>query len=150
MEWQDLFQRWGQPSTEARIEIRDYLLRPDQLTAKEIKHYDESAEQTIKELEETAAALREYRLALAARYAELSTMPYTLRLELIRERGRKGPVTYWLRLVRHYEDGHEEKEQETKYPGTKRHEAIKAYREELKARPGIETKLDIEKRRWEH
>lgn len=150
MNWQDLFQRWGQPSTEARIEVRDYLLRPDQLTAKEIKHYDESAEQTIKELEDTAAALREYRLALAARYAELSTMPYTLRLELIRERGWKGPVTYWLRLVRHYEDGHEEEEWSKDWPGNERHKALKAYREELKARPGIETKLDIEKSRWEH
>lgn len=148
--WLSLFQRWGQPSTEARIEVRDYLLRPDQLTAKEIKYYDESAEQTIKELEETAAALRGYRQALAARYAELSTMPYTLRIELIRERAWKGPVTYWLRLVQHYEDGHEEKEQETKYPGNKRHEAINAYRAELKARPGIETKFDIEKSRWEH
>ena len=29
-------------------------------------------------------------------------------------------------------------------------ELKKAYREELKARPGIETKLDIEKSRWEH
>ena len=148
MEWQDLFQRWGQPSTEARVEIRDYLLRPDKLTAKEIKHYDESAEQTIKELEETAAALREYRLALAARYAELSTMPYTLRLELIRERGWKGPVTYWLRLVRHYEDGHEETEQETKYPGTERRAAISAFESMQKQRPGIECNMDISKKSW--
>lgn len=149
MNWQDLFQRYGNPSTEARIEVRDYLLRPDQLTAEKIKHYDDSAAQTIKELEETAAALREYRQALAVRYAELSTMPYTLRLELIREKRWKGPVTYWLRLVRAYEDGHEEKEAETSYPGNKRHEAIKAYQAALKARPGIEAKLDIEKSRWE-
>lgn len=149
MTWQDLFRRYGQPSTEGRVEIRDYLLRPDQLTAKDIKSYDDSAARTIVELEETAAALREYRLALATRYAELSTMPYTLRLELIRERGWKGPVTYWLRLVRHYEDGHEEKETEISYPGNERHKALKAYREELKARPGIESKLDIEKSRWE-
>ena len=149
MEWQSLFQRWGQPSTEARIEIRDYLLRPDQLTAKEIKHYDESAEQTIKELEETAAALREYRLALSVRYAELSTMPYTLRLELIREKRWKGPVTYCLRLVRHYADGHEENEWSKDWPGNERHKALKAYRAELKVRPGIEAKLDIDKSRWE-
>ena len=149
MNWQDLFQRWGHPSTEARIEIRDYLLRPDQLTTRDIKSYDESAARTIQELEETAAALRGYRQALAVRYAELSTMPYTLRLELIREKRWKGPVTYWLRLVRAYEDGHEEKEAETSYPGNKRHEAIKAYQAALKARPGIEAKLDIEKSRWE-
>lgn len=149
-DWKDLFQRWGNPSTEARIEIRDYLLRPDQLTTRDIKSYDESAARTIQEMEEAIAALRGYRQALATRYAELSAMAYSLRLDLIRERGWKGPVTYWLRLVRHYEDGHEEKEQEIKYPGNKRREAIKAYRAELKARPGIESKLDIEKSRWEH
>ena len=77
-------------------------------------------------------------------------MPYTLRLELIRERGWKGPVTYWLRLVRVYADGHEETEWEKDWPGNERHKALKAYQEELKACPGIETKLDIEKRRWEH
>lgn len=150
MTWQDLFQRWGQPSTEARIEIRDYLLHPDQLTAKEIRHYDESAAQTIQELEDTAAALREYRQALAERYAALEAMPYTYRLELVRERAWKGPVTYHLRLIRCYADGHEEKEAFRTYPGTQRHQAIKDYKAQLKARPGIEAKMDIEKSRWEH
>lgn len=150
MNWQDLFQRWGHPSTEARIEIRDYLLRPDQLTTRDIKSYDESAARTIQELEETAAALRGYRQALAARYAELSAMAYSLRLDLIRDRGWKGPVTYWLRLVRVYADGHEEREWSKACPGNERHKALKAYREELKARPGIETRCEIEKAAWEH
>lgn len=150
MNWQDLFQRWGQPSTEARIEVRDYLLRPDHLTTRDIKSYDESAARTIQEMEETIAALRGYRQALAARYAELSAMAYSLRLDLIRERGWKGPVTYWLRLVRVYADGHEEQEWSKNWPGNERHKALKAYREELKSRPGIETRCEIEKSRWEH
>ena len=149
MKWQDLFQRWGHPSTEARIEIRDYLLRPDQLTTRDIKSYDESAARTIQEMEETAAALRGYRQALAARYAELSAMAYTYRLELVRNRAWKGPVTYHLRLIRCYADGHEEKEAVKTYPGPERHKAIKDYQAALKARPGIETRCMIEKSRWE-
>ena len=105
---------------------------------------------TIQELEETATALRGYRQALAARYAELSAMAYSLRLDLIRDRGWKGPVTYWLRLVRVYADGHEEREWSKDWPGNERHKALKAYREELKSRPGIETRCDIEKAAWEH
>ena len=148
--WQDLFQRWGRPSTEARIEIRDYLLHPDQLTTKDIRHYDESAARTIQEMEDAVEALRGYRQALAARYAELSAMAYSLRLDLIRDRGWKGPVTYRLHLVRVYADSHEEREWSKDWPGNERHKALKAYREELKARPGIETRCDIEKKRWEH
>lgn len=148
--WKALFQRWGQPSTEARIEIRDYLLRPDQLTTRDIKRYDESAARTIQEMEEAIAALRGYRQALAARYAELSAMAYSLRLDLIRDRGWKGPVTYYLRLIRVYADGHEEQEWSKDWPGNERHKALKAYREELKSRPGIETRCDIEKAAWEH
>lgn len=149
-DWKDLFRLWGGVSKEADIRISGYLIRPDCLTLDRIQRNDESAARIIADCEKIAEELKGYRQALAARYAELSTMPYTLRLELIRERGWKGPVTYWLRLVRHYADGHEEKETETSYPGNERHKALKAYREELKARPGIETKLDIEKSRWEH
>lgn len=149
MNWKDLFQRFGQPSTEARIDIHGYLRLPDRLVAKDIKFCDESAARVIQECEETAAALREYRQALAARYAQLSTMPYTYRLELKREKAWKGAVTYYLRLLRVYEDGHEEIEQRAEYPGTARHKAIKDYQAALKTRPGIDAVMNIEKGRWE-
>lgn len=150
VDWKNFFRRYGGVSKEADIRISGYLIRPDCLTRDRIRWNDESAARIIADCEKIAEELRGYRQALAARYAELSTMPYTLRLELIRERGWKGPVTYWLRLVRVYADGHEEKEWSKDWPGNERHKALKAYREELKARPGIETKLDIEKLRWEH
>lgn len=148
-DWKDLFRRYGGVSKEADIRISGYLIRPDCLTLDRIQWNDERAARIIADCEKIAEELRGYRQALSERYAALATMPYTLRLELIRERAWKGPVSYWLRLVRHYEDGHEEKETETSYPGNKRHEAIKAYRAALKSRPGIETKMDIEKSRWE-
>lgn len=53
-------------------------------------------------------------------------------------------------MARVYANGHEETEWKKDWLGNERHKALKAYREELKARPGIETKLDIEKSRWEH
>lgn len=147
MKWQDLFKLYGSPSKEANIRISGYLIRPDCLTRDHIKWNDESAARMIQEMLETAEALKGYRQELAARYAELSAMAYSLRLDFTRYRQYKGSVTYYLRLVRVYTDGHEEIEEETKYPGSKRSQAFKDYKAELKARPGIETKLDIEKAR---
>lgn len=149
-DWKDLFRRWGGVQKEAEIRISGYLLRPDCLTCDRIQWHDESAARIIGDCERIAEELRGYRQALAARYAELSAMAYSLRLDLIRDRRWKGPVTYRLHLVRVYADGHEENEWEKAFPGNERHKALKAYREELKARPGIETRCDTEKAAWEH
>ena len=62
-----LFRRYGIPSAEGRVEIRDYLLLPEKLTENEIRRYDESAARTIAECEAAIEALKEYRQALAAR-----------------------------------------------------------------------------------
>lgn len=149
-DWTNLFRRYGGVSKEADVRIIGYLVRPDCLTLDHIQWNDERAARLIADCEKIAEELKGYRQALAERYAALATMPYTLRLELIRERGWKGPVTYWLRLVRVYADGHEEREWSKDWPGNERHKALKAYREELKARPGIETRCEIEKSWWEH
>lgn len=91
-----------------------------------------------------------YRQALAERYAVLATMPYTLRLDLIRNKGYfDKKVTYTLRLVRVYEDGHEQNEQETIYPGTQRRDAIRDFEDMQRERPGILCKMDIGKKSWE-
>ena len=70
-----LFRRYGSPSAEGRVENRDYLLLPEKLTENEIRRYDESAARTIAECEAAIEALKEYRQALAARYAQLTTAP---------------------------------------------------------------------------
>lgn len=101
-------------------------------------------------MEEALEALRGYRQALAERYAVLATMPYTIRLDLKRDKGWYDKrVTYTLRLVRVYEDGHEDTEQETKYPGTERRQALADFEAEKKKRPGITAVLDIAKKSWE-
>ena len=84
MSYESLFTRYGSPSTEADICIRGYLTRPDKLTQERIRGNDESAARLIERCEEVIAALKEFRQALAARYAELASSPYTLRLELQR------------------------------------------------------------------
>lgn len=150
MTWQDLFAcSWR--GDEAEVKIYDHLRLPSKLTDLEgIKLYDRSAAGTIQRMEEAIEALKGYRQALAERYAVLASMPYTYRLELKRYKGWSDKrVTYTLRLVRVYEDGHEEDEEKTTYAGTERREALKEYEAMKKARPGISCILDLEKRSWE-
>ena len=108
MSYETLFTRYGSPSTEADICIRGYLTRPDKLTQERIRGNDESAARLIERCEETIAAMKEYRQALAARYAELDAAPYALRLELERKPSYNGSgVLYYVRIIREYQDGTE-------------------------------------------
>lgn len=150
MTWQELFaQSWR--GDEVEIKIFDHLRRPDKLTDTDgVALYDRSAADTVQRMEEAIEALKGYRQALAERYAVLASMPYTYRLELKRYKGWSDKrVTYTLRLVRVYEDGHEEDEERTTYAGTERREALKEYEAMKKERPGISCLLDLEKRSWE-
>ena len=150
MEWKELFKRsWR--GDEAEVKVYDHLRRPDKLTDLDgVTLYDRSAARAIKEMEEYLEALRGYRQALAERYAALASMPYTLRLDLIRRKGWSDKkVTYTLSLVRVYQDGHEQDEERTVYPGAERREAIKAFEEMQHHRPGIQCRVQIEKASWE-
>ena len=147
MKWEEIFRR----GREAEIRVSGYFQHPDKLTTPErVAYYDRSASGTIQRMEEYIEALRGYRQALAARYAALAAMPYGYRLDLIRRRGWSDKrVTYTVALVREYQDGHEEAEESTTYPGAQRREAIKAFEALKKSRPGIACNVDIEKRSWE-
>lgn len=150
MSYESLFTRYGSPSTEADICIRGYLTRPDKLTQERIRGFDESAAGIIARCEETIAALKEYRQALAARYAELDAAPYSLRLELERKPSYSGSgVLYYVRIIRKYQDGTEVQELTETYQGKQRREALARFEELKKQRPGIEIIKDIEKRSWE-
>lgn len=150
MSYQDLFQRYGSPSTEAEIRITAYLTRPDKLTADRIPWNDKYAAETIARCELLAAQLKEYRQALAERYAMLQTAPYKLRLELKREPGWRGRgVDYYVNIYRTYEDGTEVMELNEHYQGKQRREAMSRFEELKKQRPGIEIVKDIERRSWE-
>lgn len=150
MSYDSLFQRYGSPSTEAEIRITGYLLHPSKLTADRIPWNDESAARIISQCESTIAALKEYRQALAERYAALQTAAYKLRLELKREAGWRGKgVDYYVTIYKTYEDGTEVMELNEHYKGAERRQALARFEELKKQRPGIETVKDIERRSWE-
>ena len=150
MSYESLFTRYGSPSNEAEINVRGYLVRPDKLTQERIRGYDESAAGIIARCEETIAALKDYRQALAARDAELDAAPYTLRLELERRPSYNGSgVLYSVRIIRAYQDGTEVQELAETYQGKQRREALARFEELKKQRPGIEIMKDIERRSWE-
>ena len=150
MSYETLFQRYGSPSTEAEIRITAYLIRPDKLTADRIPWNDEQAARLISGCESLIASLKEYRQALAERYAMLQTAPYKLRLELERKPSYNGSgVLYYVRIIREYQDGTEVQELAETYQGKQRREALARFEELKKQRPGIEIMKDIEKRSWE-
>lgn len=150
MSYLDLFQRYGSPSREAEIRIMDYLIRPENLTADRIQHYDHSAAETIKRCRELIDQLTEYRQALAARYAALATSPYRDRLELLRERRfRESRVLYHVQIIRTYEDGTTETLLQEHFPGTERQKAFARFAALQKQRPGIDTYQDTDRKSWE-
>ena len=150
MSYETLFQRYGSPSTDAEIRITAYLIRPDKLTADRIPWNDEQAARLISGCESLIASLKEYRKALAERYAMLQTAPYKLRLELERKPSYNGSgVLYYVRIIREYQDGTEVQELAETYQGKQRREALARFEELKKQRPGIEIMKDIEKRSWE-
>lgn len=151
MTWESLFDHCWNSDKEAHIRVNDYIIHPEKLdTIERVKYYDGSAAETIQQMEEYIEQLRGYRQALAERYALLASMPYTYRLELIRHKGwHDKKVTYTLQLLRVYQDGHEEAEEKSTYPGTERRQALKDFEAMLKSRPGIASKKQIEKARWE-
>lgn len=150
MSYLDLFHRYGSPSREANVQIRDYLIRPDVLTADRIANYDKSAARTIAECRQLIDQLTEYRQALAERYAQLATAAYRDRLELRRDPGYRGkPVIYSVQIVRTYEDGTTETPLSETYTGVDRRKAFARFAALQKERPGIETIQDTDRRAWE-
>ena len=115
----------------------------------DVENADARAAQDIATLEGLIADLKEYRQALAARYAQLETMSFSDRLELQRVPSIGNGVTYYIRLRRRYEDGVEAELQYQRFEGKQRREAIKRFEELKKQRPGIEAIKDIEKKSWE-
>ena len=147
MSLETFFSRYGSPSTEANFSRHYYFTRADKLdTAKRIADADKYAAQDIAELEELIADIKAYRQTLAARYAELDTMPYTYRLELERDRRyRDSKVYYYVRLVKIYADGTTLNELSEEYSGTERKKAFERFEEIKKLRPCIVAVLFLAK-----
>lgn len=151
MAYLDRFQQYGSLSNEADIRMLGHIIHPDKLTADRVRMYDDTAARLIKEAQSLVDDLKEYRQALAARYAELATMPSKpeLKLERRKDSYNGGKVYYYITITNVFEDGTTTDELRETYNGTDRHEAIKRYEELLKQRPGITAEKKIEKSKWE-
>ena len=151
MSYRDYFNRWNNGSDTGEIRIYHTIHKSEKLdTAERVRYYDGNAAAMITDCQAIIDAMQEYRQALAARYAELETMPYTERLELERHKSwGNGPVTYFVRIVRSFSDGTKINALDERYTGQQRRDAIARYEEIKKQRPGIEAVKNIERKSWE-
>ena len=150
MSYHDLLHRFGSEQESNEIRPYIYIQHPRKLsTPEEIMYRDKDAAANIQRLESIIADLKDYRQALAARYGELETMPYTRLLKLERCPHWKGNIEYTVTITRNYQDKTEIKELREVYSGKDRRKAISRYEELKKQFPGIPCEMDIEKRQWE-
>ena len=150
MSYHDLLYRFGSEQESAEVRPYIYIQHPRKLsTPEEIMYRDKDAAANIQRLESIIADLKDYRQALAARYGELETMPYTRLLKLERCPHWKGNIEYTVTITRNYQDKTEIKELREVYSGKYRRKAISRYEELKKQFPGIPCEMDIEKRQWE-
>lgn len=146
----ELFTRYGSPCKDAEIKIWGYLTRPDDCAKfEDIRHNDDNAARLIADCKRLISQLTEYRQDLAGRYNALATMPSKDSLELQRYPRIGGGITYYIRHFTEYEDGTRVETETETFPGKERRAALKRFEALQKARPGIECKIDIEKRSWE-
>ncbi|MBS7403100.1 MAG: hypothetical protein KIG37_06115 [Oscillospiraceae bacterium] len=110
---------------------------------------DDNAARLIAGCKRLISQLTEYRQDLAGRYNALATMPSKDSIELQRYPRIGGGITYYIRHFTEYEDGTRVETETETFPGKERRAALKRFEELKKARPGIECKIDIEKRPWE-
>ena len=150
MSYHDLLYRFGSEQESAEVRPYIYIQHPRKLsTSEEIMYRDKDAAANIQRLESIIADLKDYRQALAARYGELETMPYTRLLKLERCPHWKGNIEYTVTITKTFPDKTEIKELREVYSGKDRRKAISRYEELKKQFPGIPCEMDIEKRQWE-
>lgn len=145
----ELFER----GREERLNVYADIISPNGINdIDNIAYYDNYAQRRIKEAEAMIASLQSYRMMLCSRAQEIAAAPWHLELELRREYNYyRKIVTYQLTLYRVYDvDGIDPQEIERRnYTGKERHKALADYAAELKARPGIIARKEIEKGPWE-
>ena len=150
MSYHDLLNQYGheQPQAETRVYI--FAQAPRKLTTPdEVAYRDKTAAQDIKRLEKLVDDLKDYRRALAARYAELETLPYTYLLKLERVPHWKGHIEYVITLTKTLSDGTKTQDLREVFPGKDRRKAFARAAELRRQRPGIPYEEDIARRPWE-
>lgn len=141
---------YGDEQREAEQRVHIYVQQPQQYKMPEdIARKDADIARQIERMERLIDDLRDYRVALAQRYAELETMPYTRVLTLRRDPSYKGRITYWVTITRRMSDGTETDELREQFPGQDRAKAFARFAALQKQYPGIASVKDIARRSWE-
>ena len=150
MSYHDLFTMYGDEQETAEQRIYIYVQQPKRYkTTEVISRKDADIARQIERMERLIDDLRDYRVALAQRYAELETMPYTRVLTLKRDPSYKGRVTYWVTITHRMPDGTETDELREKYAGQERAKAFARFSALQKQYPGIASVKDVARRSWE-
>lgn len=149
--YHDLFNLYGDGERlEAEQRVYIYAQQPRRYkTPEDIAHKDADIARQIARMERLIDDLRDYRVALAQRYAELETMPYTRVLTLKRDPSYKGRITYWVTITRRMSDGTETDELREQYAGKDRAKAFARFAALQKQYPGIASAQDTARRSWE-
>lgn len=148
--YHDLLNLYGDEQREAEQRVHIYVQQPKRYkTPEDIARKDADIARQIARMERLIDDLRDYRVALAQRYAELETMPYTRVLTLKRDPSYKGRITYWVTITRRMSDGTETDELREKYAGQERAKAFARFAALQKHYPGIASVKDVARRSWE-
>lgn len=150
MSYRDYLTRYGSPAETGEIRFNIYIQDPAKLTTpKDIIWRDKYIAEDITRLENVLEDLRDYRQAIAARYAQLETMPYARLLRLERCPHWKGHIEYAVAITRTMEDGTQIQELREVYPGKERKKAFERFAALRKQYPGIPAEQDTDKKQWE-
>lgn len=135
MSYHDLLNLYGDGERlEAEHREFVYVRQPKRYkTPEDIARKDADIARQIERMERLIDDLRDYRVALAQRYAELETMPYTRVLTLKRDPSYKGRITYWVTITRRMSDGTEIDELREQYAGQDRAKAFARFAAQRKS-----------------
>ena len=150
MSYHDLLTMYGDEQREAEQRVYIYVQQPKRYkTPEDISRKDADIARQIERMERLIDDLRDYRVALAQRYAELETMPYTRVLMLKRDPSYKGRITYLVTITRELADGTKIDELREQYAGNERAKAFASFAALKKQYPGISSVKDVARRSWE-
>lgn len=148
--YHDLLTMYGGEQLEAEQRVYIYVQQPKRYkTPEDIARKDAGIARQIERMQRLIDDLRDYRVALAQRYAELETMPYTRVLTLKRDPSYKGRITYWVTITRRMSDGTETDELCEQFHGQDRAKAFARFAALQKQYPGIASVKDVARRSWE-
>lgn len=150
MSYHDLLTMYGSEQREAEQRVYIYVQQPKRYKSTEgIARKDADIARQIERMERLIDDLRDYRVALAQRYAELETMPYTRVLTLKRDPSYKGRITYWVTITLELTDGTKIDELREQFTGQERAKAFARFSALQKQFPGIASVKDVARRSWE-